>query len=123
MENKESVISYYGKYHMQNFIFHTSFSPILTKKNLIKQLEESFDTIIMAKSWLKNSFIHLYYLDDSKMNTNKIQKLQQLQQKIEIESEHIINILFVPLKRYNVQYIFLKSTQMKEAVKVSDFSF
>ena len=94
-----------------------------TKKNLIKQLEEIFDTIIMAKSWLKNSFIHLYYLDDSKMNINKIQKLHQLQQKIETESEHIINILFVPPKRYNVQYIFLKSTQMKEAVKVSDFSF
>ena len=47
-------------------------------------------------------------------------QLKLMKMKIETESENIGKLLFVPPKRYNVQYIHLKATQLKEVLKASD---
>ena len=87
-------------------------------KNHMKKLEESFNTLFMAKAWLKNSYIHLFYQDE---NSDKTKELLTIQTKIETESEQLSELLFDEVKNYNVQFIELRATKLKEELRATEY--
>ena len=48
------------------------------KKQFIKQIEESFNTLFMAKAWLRNSYIHLFYQEDESEKSKQLKIIQMI---------------------------------------------
>ncbi|ELP87440.1 ankyrin repeat and ibr domain containing protein, putative [Entamoeba invadens IP1] len=80
----------------------------------INRIEEAFDVLILARSWLKYSYVHSFYLSE---NGGVSELFNHQQAQIETFTETLGELLFNPVSTYDTENISAKASILKKVIE------
>ncbi|KAL7721354.1 RBR-type E3 ubiquitin transferase [Entamoeba marina] len=84
------------------------------QSRVISRIEDAFGVLILARCWLKFSYVHSFYLSE----TNGISDLFNHQQaQIETFTESLSDLLFKPVETFDPETISAKASILKKVVE------
>ena len=106
------------KKNLQEKVIYETFK---TQHRIMMKLVEAFDILIMARLWLKNSYVYAYYL---KTNSIDFELFTKQQAMIEHLTELLGELLFKPVQSFDPDVISSKASALKNTLnKFSSSSF